>query len=436
MLRKLRNIAGVLVMILGNLLWLSLSAKIQVNIFGFLNDQDSLSRHTSSIIDCLLQEQDLQLNLLSTKPGAAQDLSPGCAAVYQRAAMLCNKKQIAMYAGKRNLLSGMVIYADPECRDLAQFAPLLSHNTIRIASVVTETTDVPSERVAEINAHCDALMVPDAWLVAIYKQAGITCPIFTLPLALDLTSLLARPIKKRRNSIFTFGFSGMFLRTGRKNHEGLMQAFAEEYGGNEALVLKLHGKSGGMFEAILASFNQLKTSNISLECRGFERQAYEDFLASLDCYVTVSKGEGFSIIPREVLALGISCILANNTAQTTICNSGCVRPIVSDILEPAPMRVGYWFNTDPREIRAALRDVYEHYDYYFEQAAKGREWVKQYQAKNLAAKYRSLVAPRFVVLGDHNEINDHFIMMDSEKLFEKYKRVCKSQPTRFYTVCR
>lgn len=395
----------------------------QINVIGYLDDLNSLSRHTSSVIDCLHGERGLRIKLFKTHAGSCADLSEPCSKVFERATGINNQSKIDDYIHNNTLLRGVVLYTDPQCSDLGRFKVLLSEHTLRIASLVFETTQISPEKIVNVNAHSDMVIVPDPWLVNVYKNSGIICPIFVLPLALDLAPLLTRPIKKQRNTTFTFGFSGLFLKNGRKNHELLMTAFAETFSGNQQVLLKLHGRSGGAFEEIASRFNERQTTNITFACKGLDRQAYEDFLASLDCYVTVSKGEGFSIIPREILALGIPCIVANNTAQATICATGFVRPIVSDVVEQALTHTGNWFNTDPLAIREALCDVYQHYGHYLNLAKKGREWVKQYLPENLTKKYKMLVEPSRVILGDRNEITDDYLMTDSPVLFAKYKKL-------------
>ncbi len=415
--------------------WSALQGINQVNLIGFLDDLDSLSRHTSSFIDCLHQEKDLHCKLFKNRLGSARDLSLPCIDVFNQAINVCNSGMVADHSKKSKPLRGMVIYTEPFL-EYATYEPLIGQNTIRIASVVYETTKIPPSKVAKLNAHSDAVIVPDAWLVDVYKNSGVTCPVFSLPLVLNLNSLLTRPIKKQRNSKFVFGFSGFFLPHGRKNHECLLESFAEEFGGQSGVMLQLHGRGwlGSTLQSILTRFNQLQITNIALECKSFNRREYENFLASLDCYVSVAKGEGFSIIPREVLALGIPCILANNTAQRTICSSGLVCSIVSELEEKALLLGGNWFATRNEDLRAGLRDVYENYDFYLQRAHQGREWVKQYLAENLTKKYRSLVAPSRVILGDRNEIADDYLMTDSPELFAKYKKLYSASKAQFHVL--
>lgn len=411
-----------------------------VNVVGFLSDIDSLSRHTSSFFDCLGDKVDMRLKLFKTRSGNKQDLSARCSRAFNQGVDVTNRNNVEQYIARAGKLSGMVIFteaAHPTITPFERFEGLFSPDAIKIASVVYETTEIAPEVVARLNAHCDALIVPDPWLIQTYKNSGVTCPVFALPLVLHLQSLLAQPCKKRVGKPFTFGFSGIFFENGRKNHELLLKAFHAEFGAAEKVKLSVHGRQGPTFSAIAKPF--LPCKNISFACKGFTRVTYEEFLASLDCYVTVSKGEGFSIIPREILALGIPCIVANNSAQKTVCASGCVRPITSEIIEPALTEPnlnveGNWFNTHQIDVQEALRDVYNHYDHYLRLAQKGREWVKQYLSENLTKKYRSLVAPSRVILGNRNEITDDYLMTDSPILFSKYKKLYAGPRTQFHVM--
>ena len=410
---------------------------IDLTLVGYLDNSDSLSCHASSWINCLHDQPPININLFKTKKGSKVDLSPECTKVFNRAIDITGKHRITAHLRRgqwNQRISGVVIYTDPinqKIENFKTFQPLCNTNVIHIASSVYERTQIPPERVAGINTCCDAVIVPDAWLVEVYKNSGVTCPIFALPLALDLKSLLNRPIKKNKNPVLTYGFSGLYLKSGRKNQGLLIQAFMEEFNNNPHVILKIHGKSFrytspgsvSFINNLEDQFELTKKSNISVEFKELERKGYEDFLASLDCYVTTSKGEGFSIIPREVLALGIPCIITNNTAQSTICSSGFVRSIKSEIPEEERKTgCGYFFNTEINDVREALQDVYQNYDHYLKLAHQGREWVKQYLPENLMQKYRNLVKPRSVILGNRNEITDDYLMTDSPALFNKYKQ--------------
>jgi glycosyltransferase involved in cell wall biosynthesis len=213
----------------------------------------------------------------------------------------------------------------------------------------------------------------------------------------------------------------------RKNHELLVKGFASAFGNRTDVKLKLNSK--GQEDDVLASLQkwleETKITNIELNLTRLPEAEYLNFMQSLDCYVNVAKGEGFAIPPREALALGIPCLLADNTAQQTLCRSGYVRPIASQIREPAWLEIylqyhGEWFNSKVEDVAAGFVDVYENYPSYLQQAHQGREWVKKYLPENLKRRYLNLAKPQKLILGDRDEVTDDYLMTTSSNLYQKY----------------
>ena len=149
-------------------------------------------------------------------------------------------------------------------------------------------------------------------------------------------------------------------------------------------------------------------------------------MKSLDCYVFPSQGEGFSVTPREAIALGLPCILSNNTVHKTICDSGFVLPVKADQKSPAIYEVfnnsqlGYFYDCSLEDLCQAMLEVYNNYDQYIKNSLKGREWVKQYLWDSLKPTYLNLFRPKEIVLGDENIITDCILQTSSKKLYKKY----------------
>ncbi len=421
---------------------------VDVNLIGFINSFGSFSCHTSSFVETLHPGENVKI--FRTKKCSTQHLPAHLANVLEKSVDLLEKKIPVIYkkypARKLDnrlelsrspvklehkdtrLITGITIHTDTLWHRWDEYAAIPNQSILKFAYCVTERTLVPTPWVEKLNTHFDALLVADEWLIDVYKNSGVTLPIFVLPEVLDLKSFLAKPTKTRRNKPFVFGFSGGFWP--RKNHELLLRAFIEEFGDNPDVTLRLHGRFEGGFEKFQETFNKIKTPNVTLEHKAFSRAEYENFITSLDCYATVSKGEGFSIIPREAMAAGIPCIVSDNTAQTTICKSGCVYSVPSNIIEDSyhlklEENFGHDFNCDIKDVRKALRDVYGHYQYYLALAQQGREWVKQYLAENLKEKYHAIVHPHTVIFGKNNEIVGDCLVTNSRTLYEKYMLLTK-----------
>lgn len=299
-------------------------------------------------------------------------------------------------------------------------------DTIRIAYSMLECSEIPSQWVRILNQQFDAVVVPDPFLVSVYENSGVTIPIFELPIGMNLDQYFNTPKRVRPSKPFVFGTTVSC--DDRKNCPLLIEAFAEEFGDCEDVILKLNSRFGNVKKCRdLIDF--LGVKNVILTHKVLKNEAFINFLNSFDCFVNLSKGEGFSLCPREALALGIPCILTRNTAQITLCDSGFVREVLSEIEEPADYGIifgnqilGNFFNCSKEDVRRALRDVYENYSYYWQQAEKSYHWLQQYQWKNLKRKYMSLIKPKRVLLGDRNIVGDEYLMTNSKKLKETYEK--------------
>lgn len=298
------------------------------------------------------------------------------------------------------------------------------NSKIKIAYSMLESTCIPPEWVAILNSNFDAVVVPDHFLVDVYADSGVTIPIFELPLGMYLDDFLQRPKRQRPSYPFVFGTTVSCDE--RKNYTLMIQSFAEEFGNAEGVVLKLNSRQGssGYYRELIES---LGVSNVIFTHEVLNKEQYVEFMDSFDCFINISKGEGFSLCPREALALGIPCVLTGNSSQITICDSGLVRAVPSTILEPTNywgmfggQQVGFFSTCDKEDVKVALRDVYANYSLYLDKAEAGPEWVSQYRWPNLRKKYLSLIKPKKIRRGDFNVITDDYLMTNSPTLYKKY----------------
>jgi glycosyltransferase involved in cell wall biosynthesis len=249
---------------------------------------------------------------------------------------------------------------------------------IKIAYSMFESDAVPKLWVKILNKYYDILLVPDKWLVNVYKSSGVNIPIFVLPLGIIIKeNWLGK--SNLRNEIFTFGMTGGFWE--RKNHIKTMQAFSEVFKDNDKVKLKIHGRFGPYKNNVLQAYQNLgNPNNIEIISQPLSTEDYSKLMESIDCYVFISKGEGFSITPREAIALGKPCILSKNTAHRTICESGLVIPIEANIKTPAyyevfGQQIGNFFDCKTSDVAKAMFDVYQNYDKYQEKVKTVSKWV-------------------------------------------------------------
>lgn len=369
----------------------------------------SVRRHAIGLIECLHDK--LKINFIPSRPVDLNEVHPDV----QKVVMCANKNP-----GNVVLLEDPLWYADA----------VPSGGKITIAFSVFESTRIPQEWVQILNTKFDAVVVADSYYIKVYQESGVNIPIFHIPLGIYIHEFLEKPLKQKHGSPFIFKCCSRFFP--RKNHKLLVKAFAKEFANkkNVKLVLNGGGKWGNdsICEKLQSYVKKHKISNIEITNDALPWNDYVNMMSDMDCYINISQGEGFSITPRESLALGIPTIVTDNTAQKTICASGFVRSVRSDIKIPCiedGNEVGYKFDCKEKDVRKALKDVYKHYSVYLAKAHQGREWVKQYLWSSLQGKYLSLIKPTKVILGDRNEITDDFLMTNSPDLYAKYLNLQK-----------
>ena len=292
-----------------------------LTIVGRVQNADGLCRIPISFIDML--KDDLKINHISPFQSAinTHDVKDSVKAI------LCNPDKTP--GAVSILVDALWSVNNPTYA----FVP---KSQIKIAYSMWESNQIPATWVKVLNQYFDAVVVPDSFVFNTYRESGVTIPIFELPLCLNLDDFLKKSKPSRPHSPFVFGCAATACQN--KNQALLIQAFAEEFGNTEGVILRLSSRyaippPSGSWEKLIQSYD---CNNIFLSVGIMDNVQYIKNMASYDCYVNISKGEGFSIGPREALALGIPCILSNNSAQKTICHSGLVRSVPSNIPAPPP----------------------------------------------------------------------------------------------------
>lgn len=405
---------------LAALMWLGTSASAEqklndspfdLTLVGTIKWQASLARIPISLVR--LFKNDLSVNFIRTLAKDTFDEIPEDEQI-----ILKNPDK---RPGKVALFTDIVWVPN---KSLADFVP--DESFIKIAYSMLEGTAIPKQWVTILNEKFDLVVVPDEYYQSVYSNSGVRIPIFVCPLGIDFEDSFKEPIKKSPSKPFVFGSSGTFIP--RKNYLLLINAFRAEFGNDSSVQLKIHGRNQQKQEIEQIHECIKDSKNIEIINSVLTSADYDNFLKSLDCYVLLSKGEGFSLTPREALAMGKPCIISNNTGHETIAKTNYVYAVPSNIAEPAYYiafkdYVGYNFNCSVDDARKALREVYSNYALYLEKAQEGRKWVTQYLWSNRKAEFLNLIKPRKVIFGNEDKVTSEFIMTKSEKLFNKYTQL-------------
>lgn len=383
---------------------------IDVTVVGNVLMADGIGRQGIGLIKTI--HKDLSVNMLQMQPVSYKDISPEVLKVLLKSFDGFGRVTFWTY----------ILGLNPEIEKIHSSIT----SPLKIAYSMFESTKIPELWTRILNKYYDMVVVPDSCLVEIYQQSGVRIPIFVVPLGIIIEELLKIPDKKSPNDIFTFGISGGFWK--RKNHLKVLQSFYKLYGNDPKFQLKIHGRFGPCREEIEKEVKKYSLKNVELITQPLSNLEYNKFMENLDCYVFPSCGEGFSITPREALALGRPCILSNNSSHLNIVKTGYVLPIKSKLILPAfyevfNEKIGNYHDCTIEDLSLAMKEVVDNYPTYLEKAQQGREWVKQYLWTSLKPTYLTLLKPsqKQIILGNKNVVTSEKFETSSAALISKLR---------------
>jgi len=200
-----------------------------------------------------------------------------------------------------------------------------------------ESTKMPNAWVKFLNDNCDGIIVPTQHCKDIFRLSGVKRPIKVVTLGVDSNEF--KYIKPKEHDGYTFLWQGHhYDPEGRKNAGAVERAFREIRDNREIenckLILKYRPHKNF----------QLKISTVETEpgiihiSDTISREEMNDLIATTDCCVNPSRGEGFGYIPLEQLACGLPTIVTNWSFPYTN-EIGCI-PVDYD-LKPSPTKWCY-----------------------------------------------------------------------------------------------
>ena len=382
-----------------------------VTVVGYIKEAGGIGRLPIEVIDSL--SDDFSINFLNTRACHFADVSSKVKNIAKRPFHVFGKNILFQDAPVQ---IGFYLYK--------MLGKKRQDDQVRIAHSMFETTQIPHEWVGALNSHFDCVVVPDPFLVKVYQNSGVKLPIFTIPLGLaHLDQYVQKPLKNHANHPFVFANYGSI--SARKNQMTIIRAFAQAFGNSDQVFLKIQGRY--FDSAVLAEMqNEVlisKLQNVTIFTKCLSQEEYFKAFCNIDCYVNLSFGEGFSIQPREAMALGLPVILSDNTAQSTMCRSGLVESVPAPILQAAMYsdgkRYGDYYSCTIQDAADAMKRVYSNYEHHLKKADLRRRWASKYQQKNITPLYKTLIKPKKVALAEENHIDAECLTTNSKSLFLK-----------------
>ncbi|MCT4634693.1 MAG: glycosyltransferase [Rickettsiales bacterium] len=395
-----------------------------VTIYGVINQADSIGRQPLDLINMLSGEVDMNFigKIISTR-----DLNANAKSVLRNFNFKIGHIFFYEYVfnvwGEEDYKFNRTKY-----KLLSKINGLDKSEQIWIAYSMFESDKISSFWVEELNKNYDLVVLPDSNLVPIYEKSGVKIPIFVAPLAVNYGDAITQPLKSEAHPIFTFAdFSAMI---DRKNTVKLLQAFKQAFGNRKDVRLLLSSRMSEDLhrQKIIDYIVNNQMNNVDYDISIKNTDTYNKLFDQVDCYISLSKGEGFSVQPREAMARGIPVIVSTALAQKTIADSGFTKAVNANIEKPAfyydgQAMIGQNFDVDVNEAANAMLDVYNNYQEYLKYSAEARKWAEQYTYDNIRALYLNLVKPKKIFLGKENKVTKDYLETNSKELYHKYNNM-------------
>jgi hypothetical protein len=297
---------------------------------------------------------------------------------------------------------------------------------IKIAYLVFDSTRLPSWWSDLLNSNFDAVITPSKWGKKMIEHSNVSLPVFHVPLFLDLSIFDPSSLPKNFKNKFRFGSVASFSH--RKNVKQLVKCFIDCFGNSNDIELVIHSplNFGVVYNEVLDIIKQRNVSNIIISHENLSEHDYVALMDSFDVYVLISKGECYSITPRQALALGKPAIISAGHAHDEIIESGLFTSVNVAGYEPAyyeafdnqAIGLQCYYNDD--DIRNALKTNYLNYKKKIEDKQKRIEYAQSFCNESLKHFYTNLVLPRDVFLENSNEVIKEGIIVNSGALYRKY----------------
>lgn len=237
----------------------------------------------------------------------------------------------------------------------------------KIGYTMLEVDGFPADWVRQAN-RMDEVWVPSEFNRQGFLRSGLKRPIHVVPLGVDV-NYFHPGIAAHRNPLGEMLFLSIFEWGERKEPWLLLKAFNDVFSAREPvrLLCKIMNRDGDirLKEEIRRLRLRPEGGRISyLFNLEFAHYQLGSLYRSADCYVSISRGEGWNMPLMEAMACGLPSIATDWGAHTAYLHEGIGYPLrvrgTIPALAKCPYYAGYsWADPDPEHLRHLLRQVYE-----------------------------------------------------------------------------
>lgn len=269
-------------------------------------------------------------------------------------------------------------------------------NRYNIGYTTWETTNLPKDWVSNINM-MDEIWVPCTQNIEIFKNSGVTKPIFLIPHTFNIPLMEKERIDTTLQNVEAddFVFYSVFQWTIRKNPVDLLKAYLTEFTGNDkvCLILKTYmvnpndqGERDKIKEQIKDVKDRLYLDNypkILLITSLLSKPQVFQIHRNGHCYLSFHKNEGFGIPLAEAMMVGNPVIATNYGGVKDFVSTDNAYPIPYQETPVYGMPWNtykgdqVWADINVMEARKAMRQVFTNREEGKVKGAAGKTMIEQ-----------------------------------------------------------
>jgi glycosyltransferase involved in cell wall biosynthesis len=241
----------------------------------------------------------------------------------------------------------------------------LERRGFKVGFTMLEVDGLPPDWVAACN-RMDEVWTPSRWGVEVFRQAGVTRPLRSMPLGFDPARF--RPGLPAHRIAGRCTFLSVFEWGERKAPELLLRAFAAAFTARDdvALVLRVNNFDGDVdVPGEIARLGLPADAPPVLLLLNHQVRADElgSLYCSADCFVLPTRGEGWGMPALEAMACGLPVIATAWSGLTEFLDEEVALPVrpraLIDARAKCPYYEGFrWADPDFDELVGRLRWVY------------------------------------------------------------------------------
>lgn len=294
-------------------------------------------------------------------------------------------------------------------------APLFWQNggDYKVGWSMMEVDKISERWVRACNA-VDEIWVPTPLQVDAFRDSGVIRPIFVMPLGIDTTRYMPTFLPAVYHGEHKFRFFALSWWQLRKRWDLLCTAFAEEFADNKDVGLLMKTMTaqgeGEAIDQIHGWVGNKVDEQLAVIEGAFPWWEVVMMMRSAHAFVLPTGGEGWGCPPVQALACGLPVIVTDCQGPGEVLRDDNGKPFPGVYFLPCqkePTTVhheyyegGNWWVADVDDIRKAMREVYQNYDYWKAEALKGARVVKALRSGLvMASKVKARLAEIYKEVG-------------------------------------